>query len=159
MTHILSAILLLLLTACASGPGFPTQDVNLQLRAEQAAAPDNVGQRVLWGGLIIATHNLQDRSELEVLAYPLDNRQRPDTTEKPLGRFLAEKTGYLEPVDYAGGRLVTLTGTVGAAKAGKIQDSEYTYPVVNVTAIHLWPAGTAQDTEPQVRFGIGVIFH
>jgi len=159
MKRTLLVMLVLLLAGCASGPDFPTQDVNLQLRPEQAATPAMAGQRVLWGGLIIATHNLQDRTELEVLAYPLDNRQRPDAAEKPLGRFLAEQPGYLEPVDYAAGRLVTLTGTVGEARAGKIQDTDYVYPVVAITAIHLWPEAGAQDTEPQMHFGIGVIFH
>lgn len=159
MKHTLIVILTLLLSACASGPKFPTQDVNLHLRPDQATAPGLVGQRVLWGGLIIATRNLQDHTELEVLAYPLDDRQRPDTTAQPEGRFLADRAGYLEALDYASGRLVTLTGTVGAARAGRIQDSDYTYPLINVTAIHLWPAGGAQDSDTQVHFGIGVIFH
>lgn len=150
--------LLLLLAACASGPDFPTQDVNLQLHPEQATVPTAVGQRVLWGGLILTTRNLQDRAQLEVLAYPLDNRQRPDITEPPLGRFLAERSGYLEPVDYASGRLVTLTGNVDETRAGRIQETDYTYPVIGITAIHLWPPAGAQDTDPQVHFGIGVIF-
>lgn len=159
MTRALIVMLSLWLTACASGPEFPTQDVNLSLLPQQATAPDRVGQRVLWGGLIIATHNLQDHTQLEVLAYPLDSQQRPDTTAQPQGRFLAERSGYLEAVDYASGRLVTLTGTVEKTRAGKIQDSDYTYPVIAVTAIHLWPAGEGQDIEPQVHFGFGFIFH
>lgn len=159
MKRALMVMLTLWLAACASGPDFPTQDVNLTLHPQQATAPAMAGQRVLWGGLIIATHNLQDHTRLEVLAYPLDSRQRPDTSAQPQGRFLAERGGYLEPVDYASGRLVTLTGTVQKARAGKIQDSDYTYPVIAVTAIHLWPAGEGQGTDTQVHFGLGVIFH
>jgi outer membrane lipoprotein len=159
MLRLLPVFWFLLLTACASGPQFPLQGVNRDLQPKAAVAPPSLGQHVLWGGLIIATHNLADHTQLEVLAYPLDANQLPDTSAQPLGRFLANHKGYLEPADYASGRLVTLKGTVVAPREGKIEESQYTYPVVEVTAIYLWPPQEAQETGTQLHFGIGVIFH
>lgn len=115
--------------------------------------------RILWGGVIIAVTNLQNTTQLEVLGYPLDSEQRPNTDKSPAGRFLAINPGYLETIDYAQGRLVTVTGSLSELKEGRIGESIYNYPVVNVERIYLWPKTNNTTTpEPQLRFGIGVIF-
>lgn len=148
----------LLLAGCASGPRYPTEGVELTLTPRQAAGEiDTVrGKTILWGGIIISSTNLKNESRLEILAYPLDSSQYPQTDSSPLGRFLLFKDGYLETVDYAPGRLISVRGPLTATDQGKVGDTRYTYPVVKTRDIYLWPRGGRSD--PRVHFGIGVVF-
>lgn len=149
-----------LLSACASGPQYDTRDVDLAVTPRQAVAESDLlrGKAVLWGGVIIASSNLQDMTQFEILAYPLDSRQRPQTDRKPLGRFIAQQPGYLEVADYTQGRLLTVTGRLDGTLDGRIGESDYTYPVVTAVRHYLW---SESDGGPRtsVHFGIGVLFH
>lgn len=150
----------LLLSACASTPKFDTGGIDLTVTPQRAVAQAEAlqGAPLLWGGVIINSSNLQDATQLEILAYPLQSDQRPDTNQTPLGRFIAQQDGYLETSDYAQGRLITVKGTLLPSRAGHIGESEYTYPVLHATQLHLWPKrGSAPET--RVHFGIGVLFH
>lgn len=153
------AIVTLLLAACASGPHFPVNDVNTELRPAGASQASVVGQRVLWSGMIIANHAQQDHTQLEVLAYPFDFQQKPDTDARTQGRFLANHKGLLDPAEYAPGRLITLKGRIAGSLEGKIEEMAYTYPLVEVSDIYLWPQEEPLPRDPQLHFGIGVIFH
>jgi outer membrane lipoprotein len=150
-----------LLAGCAGTAPFDRDRYDDALTPNDIARSPNAlpGHRALWGGLIIAVRNLENSSELEVLSYPLDGRQRPDPNRPPQGRFLAVAEGYLEIADYAEGRMVTIAGTVTGTRGGKIGESEYTYPVIETRPelIHLWPTGRP-ETEPRLNFGIGVMF-
>jgi outer membrane lipoprotein len=148
-----------ILVACASSTEFKTEGVNTNLTPKGAAAGSEVlkGEQVLWGGVIIASTNLKEATQLEILAYPLDDYQRPNSSDKALGRFLALQPGYLETADYAQGRHITVKGMRGEKRMGRVGESEYTYPVVNINQLHLWPK-EGEYVEPQIRFGIGVIF-
>jgi outer membrane lipoprotein len=128
--------------------------------AEVAASPGVYrDSRVIWGGMIVATRNLTEFTELEVLGYPLEGSQRPATNRSPHGRFLVRKPGYLEEVDYAQGRHVTVTGTLGENVDGHVGEAPYVYPVVQATELHLWPeAHRAPAGQPRFHIGVGVIF-
>lgn len=147
-----------LLVGCASGPKYPTDGVELTLTPHQAVAEAASvrGKTILWGGMIISSSNLKDQSRLEILAYPLDSNQYPQIDSPPLGRFLLIKDGYLETVDYAPGRLVSVRGPLAGTESGKVGDTSYTYPVVTTRDIFLWPR--ARRSDPRVHFGVGVVF-
>lgn len=156
--HAVVAILATLLFAgCAKDRYFNLQDVDTALTPAQAAARAEVakGHKVQWGGVIVSSRNLQDATQLEVLAYPLDRSGRPDTGAMPLGRFLALDKGYLETVDYAPGREVTVVGPFTGVRAGKVGEAQYTYPVVSIEQLRLWPRERPQAS-PRVNFGIGI---
>ncbi len=111
--------------------------------------------------MIVSSTNLENSTRLEVLAYPLDSSQRPDTSANPTGRFLALKQGYLETVDYSPGKRVTVKGTLTRAREGHIGEAEYTYPVVAVDQLYLWPEESAAEqsgTGLNLGIGIGVLF-
>lgn len=150
----------LLLAACASGPGISTVDVNQSITPREAIAEIGSvrGNKVLWGGMIVNSTNLEGSTRLEVLAYPLDASQRPDTEAQPTGRFLAIEPGYLETVDYRQGRLVTVKGTLNETRKGEIDEADYTYPVVASHRLHLWPQQDVVDDRGWggVNFGIGI---
>lgn len=149
-----------LMQACATTPKFDTSNVEIDVTPQRAADGANAlqGIRVLWGGVIIASSNLKDATQLEVLAYPLAPNQRPDIDKAPLGRFLARQTGFLETTDYAQGRLITLSGLLREPREGRIGESEYTYPVVEIDRLHLWPKQRGGSPETRFQFGLGVIF-
>lgn len=159
---VIAVAMALMLSACAGSARFDRTQYEEEITPAQATrATDTLqGKGVLWGGLIISSSNLEDRSEIEVLAYPLDRRQQPDTSRTPLGRFIVTTGDYLETVDYAEGRLITAAGRLGAAREGRIGDTRYVYPVLETTAelIELWPSDGRVRSEPRFNFGLGVMF-
>lgn len=160
--HCYAVLASLVLGGCAASPEFDLRDVQAGLPPTQVAEDINAhaGKRVVWGGIIVTTTNLKDQTQLEVLAYPLDSDSWPRQSEPPLGRFLALHGGYLEPVDFAAGRVVSMVGTIAGTREGTIGETRYTYPLLNVDQIHLWPKeGKSGAASPNVHFGIGVVFH
>ncbi len=156
------ALLLLLISACASKPLLDLQGINRNVTPDDARTDIALHQNenVLWGGIIVASQNLEPGSKLEILAYPLASNLRPNTEQRAYSRFIADYDKYLETVDFAAGRLVTLTGTLIDLQAGKIGDMEYQYPHVNAHEIHLWPlSGEDNPSGSQFHFGFGVSIH
>ena len=155
---LLSSVLLFLLGACASGPGYDERQVNLAATPRSAVAEAEAmrGQTVLWGGVILNTINMESRTRLEVLAYPLNSSQRPQRDRDPLGRFLLDKQGFLEPASYAEGRLLTTRATVAGTDSGRVGGVEYVYPVIEAGDIYLWPRDSEDAGRSRVHFGIGV---
>ena len=155
---IITLLSALLLGACASGPRYPTEGVELSLTPQQAIAEADAarGKTILWGGMIINSSNLESRTRIEILAYPLDSNQYPQTDSSPLGRFLLFKDGYLETVDYAPGRLITVRGPLTGTQSGQVGETAYTYPLVSARDLYLWPRAGRSD--PRVHFGVGVVF-
>lgn len=148
-------LILLALNACATSPNYDDkkfkENITPQKVVENFTGFKNAN--VLWGGIIISSSNLKDRTQLEVLGYPLQSDQKPDVTKNPLGRFLVLKDQYLETIDYAQGRLITLTGHIVKTHLGEIGSALYTYPVVQADQIYLWPK---DDSSNQTRFHFGV---
>lgn len=160
-TRLLPILLMLALAGCANTPEFDESGVDRSLTARLAAdrGQEVIGQRVIWGGTIVDSRNLEEETRLEVLAYPLNSWERPQDSGKAQGRFLVLQSGYLETADYAAGRQITVVGPVEALEEGRIGESSYTYPVVRADTLHLWPEESArQGGGSRVNFGIGVIF-
>lgn len=159
--HIIILLLtIMVLSACATSPKFDARDIDINITPQRAVDEIKTlhGVPVLWGGIIIASNNLKDSTQLEILAYPLDGNHRPDIERATLGRFLAEQEGYLETSDFTQGRLITLKGTLKDKRTGHIGETEYIYPVVKINQLHLWRK-QSDFSEPRIQFGIGVMFH
>jgi outer membrane lipoprotein len=157
-TKILSLLFLIsLLEGCASTPVFDSSEVVKSLTPQSVIAEpvDSRGKTALWGGTILDTRNLKDSTRIEVLAYPLDSSQRPVLGSKPLGRFIIQQQGYLEPATYSQGRLISVIGSVGKSQSGNVGDSAYTYPVLNTEQLHLWSPESGQS-RTGFSFGIGI---
>ncbi len=153
------AAFLLGLAACAGGPKFDTSAVDKNLLPTAVAADIDAtrGRTAMWGGAIINSRNYENTSQLEVLAYPLNDAGRPQLDQSPLGRFLVQRAGYLETVDYAPGRLITAIGPVAGVRSGTVGEARYNYPVLEARQLHLWPRSEAVPrTNPQFHFGIGI---
>lgn len=145
-----------LLSGCA-GPRFQaTNDTPKQPKDALANIDHLIGKTVVWGGVIADTQNLANSTRLEVVAYPLDYEQQPQSRKAATGRFLIEQPGYLEATDYAAQRKLTVEGIITGSQIGKVGEARYEYPVLKASKLHLWPQ-TPTSIEPSgIRFGIGI---
>ncbi|HVO26584.1 MAG TPA: Slp family lipoprotein [Candidatus Margulisiibacteriota bacterium] len=134
----------LLLVACALGAcaqpppmlsGGPFSEVSVL----DAQARDLTGQRVRWGGSIVATTPEKDETCFEIVSRPLDREARPRRTDESDGRFLACAQGFFDPAVYAAGREATVVGTLETTTVGKIGEYDYRYPRVAAEHVFLWP--------------------
>jgi outer membrane lipoprotein len=150
--------IIILLAGCASTPVFDVTQVDNSLIPKNVAAEPSayLGKSVLWGGIILDTKNLSDSTQVEVLAYPLSRDQRPQSNNRPLGRFLINQEGFLDPAIYAQGQKLTVLGSVDNNQQGKVGESSYTYPVINAEQLQLWSAQSENQT--RFSFGLGVVF-
>jgi outer membrane lipoprotein len=130
-----------IVSGCASTvPGAIREaGASLTLAQVQQAPQAAVGQPVRWGGTILAVRNLADRSEIELLARPLAHDGEPRAAAKPLGRFIAELSGFVDPAEYSQDRRLTVFGPVREVVVREIGEYPYHYPVVTATSRYLWP--------------------
>lgn len=151
-------LMVLLLPACAT-PVFeaPPGATALTPAAAISQLPRAEGQRVIWGGQLVSSRNLESATELVVLGYPLSREQRPRTRAAPVGRFIVRYPGYLETVEFAPGRLVTVDARLAGLETRAVGEADYRYPLVRADAVHLWPEGGRE--EPRVHFGVGIGIH
>lgn len=112
------------------------------------------GQRLERGGSIVATSSKGDRTEIEVLAYPLDERGRPDTRRSTIGRFLAVRSGPAAPADYLPGTLVTVSGVLVSAAQGQEAPR---LPTIVADNVRVWERDTSIRSQSNVKptFDVG----
>jgi outer membrane lipoprotein len=114
------------------------------------------GQDFTWGGSVLSLKNLKNHSLVEVMAYPLDSNGQPDAGGTPLGRFLADYPGFLEPMEFPSGQLVTVTGPLLGYRDGKVGEADYHYPALQADQIKRWNAQSQHlYNKPSVSFGFG----
>ncbi len=93
---------------------------------------------VRLGGVISKVTNLKDRTRIEVANMPISSNGKPDLDAEPSGRFVGYIEGYVEPLSFAEGRLITLVGQSNGSEDGKIGEYPYTFPVMKVDNQRLW---------------------
>jgi len=153
--RLLSIAFTTLLLSCATTADFDLTQVDQSLTPQGVIAEPDLsrGKIALWGGTILDTRNLKQTTQIEVLAYPLDSSHQPLQESKPLGRFIIQHRGYLEPTVFAVGRLLTVLGGISNIQSGTVGESKYTYPVISATQLHLW---SQSDTRSRTTFHLGI---
>jgi outer membrane lipoprotein len=160
----ISGFLLLLLVAflvaCASTPERCRKPIGERGLTPAVAVEreDAIGQAITWGGTLVSSRNLQDSTELEVLAFPLDGCGRPRSEDDPLGRFIIRRLGYLETADLRPGRDITASGRIIATSEGRIGDAEYRFPVLEDANPRIWgerAASRYSGVRPWISIGVG----
>ena len=99
---------------------------------------DLAGRKARWGGKIVSVENKKDVSEIEIVYFPEARSGKPRTGEPSEGRFKAVVTGFVDPLVFEEGRLITVVGEVGTTSVGIIGEQEYQYPVLNAVGYHMW---------------------
>jgi outer membrane lipoprotein len=146
-------LLALVLSGCASSPFSDAGYVPALGPADALRGGVATGQRMLWGGRIVAVVNTAEATEIEVLALPLDRSDRPRGSAEGGVRFVVRQTGFLEPMNYAPGRLVTVLGRFDGIVERPVGDYLIDQPVLDARRIELWPV---YDARPRTSIGVGV---
>ena len=152
LRYFLLAGFIALLVACQTMPPIDAD------KSASTTTPDSVteqgilNQEYAWGGKILQTQNQQGSTEITILSYPLDKNQKPRLRNDSSGRFIAVYPGYLEPIDYAAGKAITVVGKLAGFRKGAVADAEYVFPLLSVDHIQLHKA---QD-RMRIPFSIGV---
>lgn len=100
-----------------------------------------MGKLYILGGIIVKTTFTAAGSQIEAVHVPVDSYGYFKGRGRSEGRFLAflpKASGMLDPEIYTRGRRVTLAGEFVATRNGKIDETEYTYPVFQIKQVHLW---------------------
>lgn len=150
------AVLVLALSACAAS-------VPLRDAPTLSPAPYLAGQQidrfrgtdVLWGGTIVDHRSFERYTELEIVAFPLDNRQRPLLDAPEQGRFIALRAGQLPFGDFTPGRFITLRGEITGERQSLLRGEPMTMAEVDARELVLWPRNYRFD-QPSISIGIGV---
>ena len=116
------------------------------------------GRRIVLGGEVIHAKRLADRTEIEVLALPLDSTDEPTRNRaESQGRFLAYQTkDFLDPAILPPGTRVTIVGEGKAALRKRMDEVEYTYPVIESDYLQVWPVRTFDRYYP---YGYGPYYY
>ncbi len=129
------------LTGCV---GFPEQlevaDTNALVSYQQAAskAQQVEGKPIRWGGAIASIENKQQSTVLEVVYYPLTGYGRPIVDDESMGRYRVHINGFMDPMVYQVGRLMTFTGTLKGVEEGLVGEHNYVFPSVEGDNYYLW---------------------
>jgi outer membrane lipoprotein len=161
--HVLSFVLamaaMLLLAGCAhviSKEVLQEVDASLTFAHVSKDPEAYKGKTVLFGGDIIETQNLSDKTQIVVLQRPLGSRGEPSAGDVSEGRFIITTPGFLDPAIYGPGRKITVAGTVVGKEVRPLGEIEYTYPIIEKREFYLWPEEEAASDESGVRFGVGI---
>lgn len=131
----------LFLAGCSSFPEkLQVEDAQQLIIYENAAsnAEQTKGKVIRWGGAIAKVENKPDSTVFEMVYYPLNGYGRPISGEESKGRYRVHVKGFMDPMVYQVGRLMTFTAVLNGLENGVVGEHEYIYPTANVTAYYLW---------------------
>jgi len=134
-----------LVNACSTRPVLPVPEQNPPVAAVQENVAAHKDHYVTWGGVILETHTKQDQTEIMILSKRLTASTRPVEQDESLGRFVAQSGMFLDPALYAKNREITVYGKILRSEKRKVGEYEYTYPVVAVESLYLWPPRPEPD--------------
>jgi outer membrane lipoprotein len=134
-----------LLVACASQPK-PLQGEFAPVTPRQASETESTGSIVRWGGRIVRTEPLENRTCFEMISTKLDVYGRPWWASDDVGgRFIACRTGFYDPAVFEVNREVTFTGRIEGYDQRKIGEYDYRFPRVAADVVYLWPVRERVD--------------
>jgi len=110
------------------------------------AAPANyVGRVIMAGGVVISAKRTKDQTEIEILQLPTEGGE-PSTTDRlrSEGRFLAVREEFLDPATVPPGTSITVIGVVSGSTTRPLDESDYTYPVLDIKHLIDWSTVASQ---------------
>lgn len=131
-------------------------DTSVRFADLKQAPNEFIGRTVMIGGTVIRAKRTEVRTEVEVLQLPTE-KDGPATDERlrSEGRFLAVRDAFLDPASLPEGTPVTVIGTVKGETARPLDESTYTYPLLEIKHIIDWSsiaAARRRDRTPDYRF-------
>jgi outer membrane lipoprotein len=133
--------LAVVLSGCATASEGPLESDRTIPFTQIKNSPDSFkGQTAVLGGEVLGAKRLKDGTRIEVLQLPLNSSQVPvaDLTQSQ-GRFLAIQREFLDPATIPKGTRITVTGELAGSQTMPLDETEYTYPVIEVRDLKVWP--------------------
>ena len=114
----------------------------------QGAPATYVGRVVRIGGIVITAKRTKQQTELEVLQLPM-RAGVPSMKERlrSEGRFLAVREEFLDPAAVPAGTPITVIGIVKGATARPLDETDYTYPILDIKHLIDWNAFASEESE------------
>ncbi|MCG3759985.1 Slp family lipoprotein [Vibrio cincinnatiensis] len=140
VVRLLLLSILAMLTACSSLPPQLASDQASVISdyAQWSQMGENAEGHVRLGGVIAQVTNLSDRTRIEIVNLPIDSLGRPNLSHEPQGRFVGYVDGFLDPVTFGPGRLISVIGTTDPLERGSVGEYDYLFPVMNIHGYYLW---------------------
>lgn len=113
-------------------------DTDAPFKVIKQAPEAYIGKHLLLGGRIANVRNSAEGAQLEIVQFDLSSRGYPEETFISHGRFLALNSSYMDPLVYRRGMLITLVGEIKGKKTMRLDDLDYTYPVLAMREWHIW---------------------
>ncbi|MBL8038264.1 MAG: Slp family lipoprotein [Nitrospira sp.] len=111
----------------------------------KAAPSEYIGKTVMIGGTVIRAKRTEAETEVEVLQLPTEkDGPLSDDRLRSEGRFLAVRSAFLDPASLPQGTPITVIGTVRGETTRPLDESDYTYPILEVKHIIDWNSIAAQ---------------
>jgi outer membrane lipoprotein len=135
-------LVVLFITGCASKAPAPVSRVpagNVAVAEVRLDIGRFIGTEVRWGGVISKVENKATQTWIEIVSRELRKNAQPREQGASGGRFIASFKGFVDPMVYKEGYLLTVLGTIEGQEVQPIGEYQYSFPVVSVSASHLWP--------------------
>jgi outer membrane lipoprotein len=129
-------IVMLVISACTTVPE-QIQGTYPEI-APARVDPGAFGSSVRWGGVILGTTNKENKTCFEILSRDLDKYLRPELEDQTAGRYIACKQGFYDPLVFSKGREVTMTGQIRNIEVKRLEEFDYSYPLLDVQNLVLW---------------------
>jgi len=139
--RISTLLLALFLAGCSTFPDkLQLEDTTQLVIYEDAAskAEQVKGKMLRWGGAIAKIENKADSTVFEMVYYPLNRYGRPISDDESMGRYRIHVNGFMDPMVYQVGRLMTFTAELNGLEKGLVGEHEYVFPTANAQAYYLW---------------------
>lgn len=136
-------IVIAILGGCASKPPDSISKIppeNPSLMRVRMDIDSFIGSEVRWGGAISKVENRAAQTWIELVRQKLRENGKPNSSGNSDGRFIASFDGFIDPVVYEVGRLLTVVGTIEGKTKRPIGEYDYTFPIVTVEGSYLWKA-------------------
>ncbi|TDF39622.1 Slp family lipoprotein [Alteromonadaceae bacterium M269] len=159
LKKICSLTLVLGLSACSIVPESIQVDKENTLIPYTDVASDansKKGEWVRWGGVIAEVSNKEDSTVVEMVQLPLRNYGRPIETRQSSGRFRVHVDGFLDPLVFREGRIITFSGTVDGVEEGAIGEYVYKFPKINSEGYELWEEARPVDVAAYNIYPYGI---
>ncbi len=132
---------ILLLVGCSTFPdniAVPDNTALVSYEEASANAEQVKGQTIRWGGAIAKVENKPDYTVFEMVYYPLNGYGRPISDDESMGRFRIKVKGFMDPMVYQTGRLMTFTGQLDGLEKGMVGEHNYVFPHAEAKGYYLW---------------------
>jgi outer membrane lipoprotein len=128
---------------------------------DPAAGTVAPGTSVRWGGVLLATLPMADRTCFEILSRPLESGSgRPafryaDQGDPRGTRFMACQGGFVDPEAHRQRSEVTVMGQVSGTQTRRVGQYGLTEPVVSITGIQWWHPRPVMYPDPYWGYPYG----